>query len=137
MDASKGTHAPATPPTPDRAARKQTRRRRRGNAGHPRAAQQRQQQHRASRPEDACKKQVKYKRIPSHLAHLIHKPHEDRHRHAHVWLKWESVTFKPCESSSMTTPILGAHFGSREMQDKMARGIQCCRRTVLLFYFVH
>lgn len=37
MVASWGTHAPATPPTPDRAARKQTRRRRRGNTGHPRA----------------------------------------------------------------------------------------------------
>lgn len=123
MVASRDTHAPATPPTPDRAARKQTRRRRRGNAGHPSAAQQRQQQQRATRPEDACKKQVKYGWIPSHLVHVVHKTHEDRHGHPYVWLKWESVTFKPCGSSSMTTPILGAHFGSKEMQDKMAHAL--------------
>lgn len=138
MVASRGTHAPATPPTPDRAARKQTRRRRRGNDGHPSAAQQRQQQHRATRPEDAFKKQVKYERIPSHLVHVVHKTHEDRHGHQYVWWKRESVTFKPCGSSSMPIPILGAHFGSREMQDKMARARSSAnRRTVLLVYFVH
>lgn len=125
MVACRGTHAPATPPTPYRAARKQTRRRRRGNAGHPSAAQQRQQQHRATRPEDACKKQVKYERIPSHLVHVMHKTHGDRHGYPYMQLKWESVTLKPSGSSSMTTLVLGAHFGSREMQDKMARALQC------------
>lgn len=119
--AGRGTHAPATPPTPDRAARKQTRRRRRGNAGHPRAAQQRQQQHRVTRPEDACRKEVKYGARPRQSAHGVHQTQEGRHRNPYVCLKWQSVTFKPRGTPSMTTEILGAHFGSRETQDKMAR----------------